>query len=410
MDPLDFLSRHPLLIIGNNDTEKILKTAIEMEHAVVLDRIKEETQKDGVLQKLSQTIKRDDWNVKKRDVDLAPFYPIKDEIYEAQGLIFRMERIILQSSLQQKIIKTAHKLGHLGTTKTKQMLRAKYWFPNMNAMIDQMIGHCYDCQVTTKNHREEPIKPSVIPEEPWEQIAIDFGGPYPDGHYNLVVIDQRTRYREVEVVPSTAFNPTKEKLKRMFAHHGIPRRVYSDNGPPFNSKEFSDFAEEGFKHHRVTPLHPRANGQVERFMQLLNKTEQIAHLQGQTGLDRNIAVEDMLMAYRDTPHPATGITPYQAMANRPIRTKLDHTMPEKERSRQDELIDERDRKDKEKMKQEGANIKEHNFILRDYVLLRQKKSNKWSTPYEPIFYTVINISGSTITARRITDGREICGD
>lgn len=150
----------------------------------------------------------------------------------------------------------------------------------------------------------------------------------------------------------------------MFAHHGIPRRVYSDNGPPFNSKEFSDFAEEGgFKHHRVTPLHPRANGQVERFMQLLNKTEQIAHLQGQTGLDRNIAVEDMLMAYRDTPHPATGITPYQAMANRPIRTKLDHTMPEKERSRQDELIDERDRKDKEKMKREGANIKEHNFIL-----------------------------------------------
>ena len=192
MDPLDFLSRHPLLIIGNNDTEKILKTAIEMEHAVVLDRIKEETQKDGVLQKLSQTIKRDDWNVKKRDVDLAPFYPIKDEIYEAQGLIFRMERIILPSSLQQKIIKTAHKLRHLGTTKTKQMLQAKYWFPNMNAMIDQMIGHCYDCQVTTKNHREEPIKPSVNPEEPWEQIAIDFRGPHPDGHYNLVVIDQRT--------------------------------------------------------------------------------------------------------------------------------------------------------------------------------------------------------------------------
>ena len=28
-----------------------------------------------------------------------------------------------------------------------------------------------------------------------------------------------------------------------------------------NSKEFAEFAEsEGFKHHRVTPLHPRANG------------------------------------------------------------------------------------------------------------------------------------------------------
>ena len=42
-DPLDFLSRQPLPIIGNNSTEKILKAAIETEHAVVLDRIKEET-------------------------------------------------------------------------------------------------------------------------------------------------------------------------------------------------------------------------------------------------------------------------------------------------------------------------------------------------------------------------------
>ena len=395
----------------HNDTGKILKATIETEHAVVLDRIKEKTQQDGVMQKLSQTIQRGDWEASRKDVDLAPFYPIKEEIYEAQGLIFRMERIILPSGLQQKIIKTAHKLGHLGTTKTKQMLRAKYWFPNMNAMIDQTIGHCYDCQVTTRNHREEPIKPSVIPENPWEQITIDFGGPHPDGHYNLVAVDRRTRYPEVEVVSSTAFKPTKERLKKMFAHHGVPRRVYSDNGPPFNSKEFSDFAEEeGFQHHRITPLHPRANGQVERFMQVLNKTEQIAHLQGKTGLDRSIAVQDMLMAYRDTPHPATGVTPYQAMTNRPVRTKLDYTMPGKERSKQDESIDEKDRRYKEKMKREGANIKEHNFILGDYVLLRQRKSNKWSTPYEPVFYTVTKISGSTITARRITDGREICRD
>ena len=159
----------------------------------------------------------------------------------------------------------------------------------------------------------------------------------------------------------------------------------------------------------MTPEHPRANGQVERFMQVLNKTEQIAHLQGKTGLDRNMAVCDMLMAYRDTPHPATGITPYQAMSNRSIRTKLDHTVP-RERSEQDDLIDEKDRVYKEKMRRDGVNIKEHNFCVGDYVLLRQKKVNKWSTAYEPIFYTVIRISGSTITARRVTDGREITRD
>ena len=35
-----------------------------------------------------------------------------------------------------------------------------------------------------------------------------------------------------------------------FAYLGIARRVTSDNGPPFNSEQFKDFAkEEGFVHH-----------------------------------------------------------------------------------------------------------------------------------------------------------------
>ena len=36
--------------------------------------------------------------------------------------------------------------------------------------------------------------------------------------------------------------------------------------------------------------------------------------------------------------------------------------------------------------------------------------NKWSTPYEPVFYVVCNIRGSQITARRVTDGRTVCRD
>ena len=161
-----------------------------------------------------------------------------------------MERIILPANLRQKIIKSAHTLGHLGMTKTKHTLGGKHWFPGMNHLISQTIEICFDCQVATKSHTQEPTKPSVIPEKPWEQISFDFGGPYPDGYYNLVAIDQRTRYPVVEAVSSTGFKQTKEKLKNTFAYFGIPRRETSDNGPPFNSEQFKDFAkEEGFVHH-----------------------------------------------------------------------------------------------------------------------------------------------------------------
>ena len=112
-------------------------------------------------------------------------------------------------------------------TEIKQLLREKSWCPSMNS-----IGQCYECQVTMKQHRQETVKVTDSPKKPWEVIAVDFGGPYPDGHYNLLAIDKRTRYPEVAKIHLTAARPTVEKLKTMFATHGMPRQFESENGLP----------------------------------------------------------------------------------------------------------------------------------------------------------------------------------
>ena len=147
-------------------------------------------------------------------------------------------------------------------------------------------------------------------------------------------------------------------------------------------------------------------------MQTLNKTEQIASLQGKDRLERRNAIQDMLIAYRSTPHPATGITPYEAMRGAAVRTKLDHIDPEPQTSEKDDIIDQRDTEYKQKMKQQrdGRKTREIRLLLGDYVLVKQPKKNKWSTPYEPVFYVVYSIQGSRITARRVTDGRTVCRD
>ncbi|KAK3732681.1 hypothetical protein QZH41_000846 [Actinostola sp. cb2023] len=293
------------------------------------------------------------------------------------------------------------------------MLREKYWFLYMNSIIDNAIDQCYECLVATKERREEPIKTTSIPDNPWDTVSVDHGGPYPDGHYNLVIIEKRTRYPVVESMSSTSFQINKEKLKHIFATYGTSRRVETDNGPPFNSRDFEDFAQqEGFQHHRITPLHPRANGEAERFMQLMNKTERIAHLQGKDRFERQNAIHEMLTAYRSTPHPATGIPPYEAMRGAAIRTKLDYVGPNNQASEEDEHINKNDARYKQKMKvqRESSRTKEKRLLLGDYVLVIQEKKNKWSTPYEPIFYTVCEVQGSRITARRTTDGRTVCRD
>jgi hypothetical protein len=35
-------------------------------------------------------------------------------------------------------------------------------------------------EVTTKRQRQEPLKMTEIPQNPWEVVSVDFGGPYPD--------------------------------------------------------------------------------------------------------------------------------------------------------------------------------------------------------------------------------------
>ncbi|CAB4027652.1 Hypothetical predicted protein [Paramuricea clavata] len=102
------------------------------------------------MQKIAKRIAKADWEKHRRDPDVEPLIHVKDELSVAEGLIFREQRIVLPEALQRKVVKVGHKLGHLGTTKTKQMLREKNWFPLMNSMIDTAIDQCYECRVTTK--------------------------------------------------------------------------------------------------------------------------------------------------------------------------------------------------------------------------------------------------------------------
>ena len=207
----------------------------------------------------------------------------------------------------------------------------------------------------------------------------------------------------------TAIKPVRKKLKKVFATHGVPKTVQSDNGPPFNSEDFKEFAAEmGFTHKKITPRRPKAQGQVEGFNKLMNKTAAIAHAEG---IDLHEATYDMLQAYRETPHPTTGTAPYELLMNRAIRTRLDHSPTE--RARRDEAVRKGDSKCKEKLKSyhdRRHRAKEHKFKAGEAVLLKRDKKQKGDTPFEPYIYIAKKVIGSTIHTRRVSDGKTVCRD
>lgn len=107
-------------------------------------------------------------------------------------------------------------------------------------------------------------------------------------------------------------------LEKMFATHGLPYTVTSDNGPHFVAASFQKFVKDNdMKHRKITPLWPQANGEIERQRRSLLKRMQIAQVERE---DWKKVVLTCLVAYRNTPYPSTGVCPAELLFRRKLRT------------------------------------------------------------------------------------------
>ena len=128
-----------------------------------------------------------------------------------------------------------------GLVKTRSLLRSKVWFAKMNPAGDEVVKKCFSCQIAAPKSSCEPLKMTPLPYGPWQHVSVDFCEVA--GHYVLVVIDDYSRFPEVEIVHSTSAKAVITKLDRIFAAYGVPQVVKSDNGPPFSGHEFAQYAE-----------------------------------------------------------------------------------------------------------------------------------------------------------------------
>ena len=88
----------------------------------------------------------------------------------------------------------------------------------------------------------------------------------------------------------------------MFATHGLPRVIVSDNGSVFTSNEFQEFmTKNGVRHIRTAPYHPASNSLAERAVQTLKEG-----LKKLSSGDLETRLFRFLFQYRITPHTTTG--------------------------------------------------------------------------------------------------------
>ena len=153
-----------------------------------------------------------------------------------------------------------------------------------------------------------------LPNGPWEQVSIDFCDV--SGHYVLVVIDDYSRFLDIEIVHSTSAKAVIPKLDRIFAAYGVPEVVKFDNGPPFNGHEFAQLPVISVSSTgKCLHCGRKQMGEVERFMRTFGKVfRTTAHWKRD--------MYQFLRNYRGTPHCTPGVAQATALFGRPVRIKL----------------------------------------------------------------------------------------
>lgn len=278
-----------------------------------LTELQIETKKDETLQTLKD-YHFNGWPKTKREVPnhVKCYFNIQDEIHYANGLILRKDSIVIPKSMQQQMLKLIHE-GHQGVERSKNQVRGVIYWPYINHEIKNLVEACEICLQNKKGNTKLPMINHDIGKTPWEKVGIDLFS-YKSKTY-LIVVDYYSKYIELALLNNYNSETVTTHLKSIFSRHGIPQKVISDNGPPFNSDKFKSFSIDWcFEHITTSPYYPQSNGLVERHIGIV---KQIFKKCEMSQTDPYIGI----LTYRNTPKGDLP-SPSELLMSRKLRSKI----------------------------------------------------------------------------------------
>ncbi|UYV66753.1 K02A2.6-like [Cordylochernes scorpioides] len=236
----------------------------------------------------------------------SQYWPAKDDFSVENGILLKGSIYVIPENIRKGLLQRIHE-GHLGIVKCRERAKGSVWWPRITSEIEEMVRTCPMC-IEERTNRHQPLLPSELPNCPWEKVGVDLFTL--KGQNYLLITDYYSRYPEIARLEDMTSASVIVHCKSIFARHGIPLEVRSDNGPQFGSL-FKEFAHDnGFTHVTSSPRYPQSNGFIDSFVKIVK--ERISKSK-----DPYLA----LLAYRATPL-ANGFSPAELSMGRRVRTTI----------------------------------------------------------------------------------------
>ena len=235
-------------------------------------------------------------------------------------------QLVTPKDRQKEVIRYHHDIassGHLGVEKTLSRIRQGFYWPGVTDSVKRYCRECDDCTAKrlSRESNKAPLGQYLVGES-MERIMMDILGPLPlsnlGNKYILVIADWFTKWTECVAIPDMETKTVAKAFVDTFvSRFGVPLQIYSDQGRCFESKLMQDLCDlMGTDKTHATSLRPQANGLVERFNRTL-----ISMLKSYCQVQQNnwdFYLQQVMMAYRSSPHSSSKISPNRMMLGREI--------------------------------------------------------------------------------------------
>jgi transposase InsO family protein len=292
-----------------------------------------ESRKDPILSKVIQ-LTMDGWPNAVNNEQLQPYFRRRHELSLEKDCLLWGNRVVVPGVLRANLLLDLHQ-EHMGAARMKARARMYFWWPKLNEEVEDITKQCIVCQENARMPEQAKTAMWDWPAGPWRRLHIDYAGPYM-GKMFLVVIDSYSKWLEVFSTNGATSDTTISLLRKLFAVHGFPEHIVSDNGTQFTSAKFEHFLLQcGIKHTTTAPGHPATNGMAERYVGFIK--QQLKKMPEDLTLEDKL--NKILLAYRTTPHTATSETPSNLLMKRQLRTRLSLIRPSLDSQQRQERFD-----------------------------------------------------------------------
>lgn len=131
---------------------------------------------------------------------LNPYYDMRDELGAYDGLVFKVERLVVPQGLRAEIKKDIH-VSQAGVEGCLRRARENVYWPGMNAELRHWISTCEPCRLFEVSHGKETLMSHEVPQRPCEKVAVDLFTQ--DQKDYLITVDYHSGFWELDRLRTT---------------------------------------------------------------------------------------------------------------------------------------------------------------------------------------------------------------